>query len=322
MKGALSEILQICAAASARSSWRVGAIALAVAALAAAPLAIYPIFVMNWMCFAMLAASFDLLLGSVGLLSFGHAAFFGIGAYTFAQAAKSFAIDPLLGVVLSAALAAVAGAGMGFLAIRRKGIEFSMITLALSQMIAFLALQAPFTGGEDGIQEVPRGRVFGAFDLNDASHIYVFALVVFLAVAAFLWRVRKSPFGHILNAIREHPNRATSLGYDVSEFRLKAFVLSTAVAGAAGALHALIFQFATLSDIDFQLSGTVILMSLLGGIGVFLGPFVGAGVVVTLQSALATSEFPIKIAIGAVFIICVLAMRRGIVGEIVARYSN
>ena len=287
--------------------------------LLAAPFFVYPIFLMKMMCFGLFACAFNLLLGYTGLLSFGHAAFFGGAAYFTAHAVKVWGLGPELGILLGVLGAAVLGVIVGFLAIRRQGIYFAMITLALSQMFFFFCVQAPFTGGEDGIQGVPRGVLLGGLvDLHDEHNMYYFVLVVFVLGVAAIWRIVNSPFGMILRSIRENENRAISLGYSVQNYKLGAFVMSAALSGLAGGLKALVFQFATLTDVTWQMSGEVILMTLLGGIGTLIGPIVGAGIVVTLQNSLATSSFPVTIATGLIFMICVLIFRRGIVGEIYA----
>jgi branched-chain amino acid transport system permease protein len=302
--------------ASARAEWIL--IALAIAGLAAAPYFIYPIFVMKMLCFALFACAFNLLLGYTGLLSFGHAAFFGGAAYFTAHAMKVWGWPPEAAVLLGVAGAVVLGVIMGFFAIRRQGIYFAMITLALAQMFFFFCLQAGFTHGEDGIQGVPRGTLFGLFNLHAPLNIYYFVLAIFLLGVFAIWRIINSPFGMILRSIRENENRAISLGYSVANYKLAAFVMSAALAGLAGALKAIVFQFATLTDVAWQMSGEVILMTLLGGIGTLVGPIVGAGLVVALENTLATSEFPVTIATGLIFMACVLVFRRGIVGEIYA----
>jgi branched-chain amino acid transport system permease protein len=295
-------------------------VALAILALIAAPFFVYPIFVMKMLCFALFACAFNLLLGYTGLLSFGHAAFFGGAAYFCAYAVKSWGWPPEAGILLGTAGAALMGLVMGFLAIRRQGIYFSMITLALAQMFYFFCVQAPFTEGEDGIQGVPRGHFLGVLDLNAPLAMYFFVLAVFLIGVFAIWRIVNSPFGMIMRSIRENENRAISLGYSVGRYKLAAFVMSAALAGLAGATKAIVFQFATLTDVTWQMSGEVILMTLLGGIGTMAGPAVGAGLVVTLENTLATSGFPVTIATGLIFMICVLIFRRGIVGEIYARW--
>ena len=288
------------------------------AILVVAPAFFYPIFLMKLLCFALFACAFNLLLGYTGLLSFGHATFFGGAAYFTAHAVKEWGLSPELGILVGVAGAALLGLIMGFFAIRRQGIYFAMITLALSQMFFFFCLQAKFTHGEDGIQSVPRGRLFGLLDLNDTTTMYYFVLAVFLIGMAIIWRFINSPFGMILKSIRENELRAVSLGYSVARYKLGAFVMSAALAGLAGAVKALVFQFATLTDVGWQMSGEVILMTLLGGIGTLIGPVFGAGLVVALENYLATSEFPVTIVTGVVFMVCVLLFRRGIVGEFYA----
>lgn len=292
----------------------VGAIALA--ALLAAPFFLYPVFLMSILCFALFACAFNLLIGYVGLLSFGHAAFFGGAAYFTAHAVKVWGWEPLSGILLGVAGAAGMGLIIGFLAIRRQGIYFSMITLALSQMFAFICLQVPFTHGEDGIQGVPRGNLVGLIDLNQPLAMYYVTLAIFLFGVFAIWRIVNSPFGNILKAIRENERRAISLGYRVDRYKLGAFVMSAALAGLAGGTKAIVFQFATLTDVQWQMSGEVILMTLLGGIGTMVGPIVGAGLVIALQNYFAAYDFPVTVLIGIIFVICVLLFRRGIVGEI------
>ena len=291
--------------------------ALGLALLAAAPfIGIYPVNLMTLMCFALLAASFNLLIGYVGLLSFGHAAFFGMGAYVSGYAAKYWGLTPEIAVIAGGLSGAGLGLIVGLLAIRRKGIYFSMITLALSQMVFFIAVQAPFTGGEDGLQSIPRGKLFGLVDLGDTTAMYVFVLVVFAVGVFVLWRVVHSPFGQILKAIREHEARSISLGYDVARYKLIAFVISCTFAGVAGGLKALVTQIASLTDITWQTSGEVVLMTILGGIGTTLGPLVGAGIVKLLEDHLASLGFPVPVLIGGIFVACVLLFRRGIIGEL------
>jgi len=293
-------------------------IALGLVLLAVAPFVVYPIFVMKLLCFALFAAAFNLLLGYAGLLSFGHAAFFGGAAYFTAHAVKEWGLTPELGVLVGVIGAAALGLVVGFLAIRRQGIYFAMITLALAQMFFFFCLQAKFTHGEDGIQGVPRGHLFGVIDLNQPLAMYGFVAAVFLAGMVAIHRITESPFGMILKSIRENEKRATSLGISVGSYKLAAFVMSAALAGLAGATKALVFQFATLTDVGWQMSGEVILMTLLGGIGTMIGPVVGAAIVTTLENYLATSDFPPTIVIGLAFMLCVLAFRRGVVGELLA----
>ena len=282
------------------------------------PMFLYPIFLMKILCFALFAAGFNLLLGYTGLLSFGHAAFFGGGAYFTAHAVKVWGLSPELGILVGVIGAAGLGLIMGLIAIRRQGIYFAMITLALSQMFFFFCLQAAFTNGEDGIQSVPRGIFLGVLDLSNQINMYYFVLGVFLMGILAIWRIINSPFGMILKSIRENEARATSLGYTVARYKLAAFVMSAAIAGLAGSVKSLVFQFATLTDVAWQMSGEVILMTLLGGIGTLIGPVIGAGLVVTLQNYLATSPLPVTVITGVVFMVCVLLFRRGLVGEFYA----
>jgi branched-chain amino acid transport system permease protein len=291
---------------------------IAVLALLAAPFAFYPVLLMSVLCFALFACAFNLLIGYVGLLSFGHATFFGGAAYVTAHAVKVWELEPLTGILLGTAAAAVLGVIVGFLAIRRQGIYFSMITLALSQMFFFVCLQVPFTHGEDGIQGVPRGYLLGVIDLNQPLAMYYFTLAIFLFGFFAVWRIVHSPFGNILMAIRENERRTISLGYRVDRYKLGAFVMSAALAGLAGGTKAIVFQFATLTDVTWQMSGEVILMTLLGGIGTMLGPVVGGALVIALQNYLAASDFPVTVLIGIIFVVCVLLFRRGIVGEATA----
>ena len=293
-------------------------LAAALGVLAAAPFFFYPIFLMKILCFALFAAAFNLLLGYTGLLSFGHAAFFGGAAYVTAFTVKEWGVTPEVGVLLGVLAASGLGLVIGALAIRRQGIYFAMITLALSQMVFFACLQAPFTGGEDGLQGVPRGRFLGLVDLEDSLAMYFFVLAIFLFGLFAVYRIVHSPFGTILRSIRENETRAISLGYSVAAYKLAAFVMSAALAGLAGGVKALVFQFATLTDVTWQMSGEVILMTLLGGIGTMLGPVVGAGLVVAIQNSLATSAFPVTVITGLIFMVCVLLFRRGIVGELLA----
>jgi branched-chain amino acid transport system permease protein len=286
------------------------------AAFALAPLVVYPVFMMKVMCFALFACAFNLLIGYAGLLSFGHAMFFGMASYCSAHAAKVWGLTPELAILFGTAVATALGFVAGSLAIRRLGIYFAMITLALAQMIFFFALQAPFTGGEDGIQAVPRGNLFGVVDLSQTFSMYLLVLTVFLAGFLFVYRVVHSPFGQVLKAIRENESRAISLGYDVDRYKLVAFVLSAGLAGLAGATKALVFQLASLTDVHWSMSGEVVLMTLLGGMGTIFGPVIGAAVIITMQNYLAQLGAWVTIVQGAIFVVCVLAFRRGIVGEI------
>ncbi|MCQ4274122.1 branched-chain amino acid ABC transporter permease [Stutzerimonas degradans] len=293
-------------------------IGVGVLALVLAPFYFYPIFIMKVLCFALFACAFNLLLGYTGILSFGHAAFFGGGAYFTAHAVKQWGLTPELGILVGVAGAALLGLVIGFLAIRRQGIYSTMITLALSQMFFFFCLQAPFTHGEDGIQNIPRGRLFGLLDLAEPLYMYFFVLTVFLAGLLVIWRVIHSPYGMILRSIRENENRAISLGYSVARYKLGAFVMSAALAGLAGGLKALVFQFATLTDVSWQMSGEVVLMTLLGGIGTLIGPAFGAALVTGLGNYFATSELPVTLVTGVIFMVCVLVFRRGMIGEFYA----
>lgn len=276
---------------------------------------IYIVFMMKLLCFALFACAFNLLLGYTGLLSFGHAAFFGGAAYITAHASKAWGLTPELAVLLGMTYAAITGYLFGSLAIRRQGIYFAMITLALSQLIFFLALQMKFTGGEDGIQGVPRGKLFGLIDLSSDIAIYYFVLAIFLFGFVVIQRTIHSPFGQVLKSIRENEPRAVSLGYNVNQFKLVAFVISATLSGMAGSAKSLVFQLATLTDVHWHMSGEVVLMTILGGIGTILGPIVGAGVVIGLQNYLAGIGSFSTIVLGAIFVICVLAFRRGVVGE-------
>nr|WP_215310253.1 branched-chain amino acid ABC transporter permease [Polynucleobacter sp. Adler-ghost] len=283
---------------------------------------IYLVFAMKVFCFALFACAFNLLLGFTGLLSFGHAAFFGTSAYITAYLCKELGLSPEFGIVSGVLGSGILGFLIGSLAIRRQGIYFAMVTLALSQMVYFLAVQLPFTGGEDGIQGVPRGMLFGLINLKDDVSMYYFVLVIFLLAFALIVRTVHSPFGQVLKAIRENEPRAVSLGYDVDRFKLISFVISAALAGLAGSLKTLVFQLATLTDVHWHMSGEVVLMTLLGGMGTILGPVVGAGIVVGLQNYLANIGSWSTIATGFIFVICVLAFRRGVVGEIIHFFKN
>ena len=281
-----------------------------------APAFFYPVFLMKALCFALFALAFNLLIGYVGLLSFGHALFFGWAAYVGAHAAKVWHLTPELAILAGTATAAVLGLVAGALAIRRQGIYFSMITLALAQMMYFFALQAPFTGGEDGIQAVPRGYLFGFVDLSDATKMYFTVLAIFIASFLLIYRIIHSPFGEVLKAIRENENRAISLGYKTERYKLVAFVLSATLAGLAGATKAIVFQLASLTDVHWATSGEVVLMTLVGGLGTVFGPIAGAFVIVAMQNYLAGFGQWVTVIQGVIFVLCVLLFRRGIVGEI------
>jgi branched-chain amino acid transport system permease protein len=282
--------------------------------LVIAPFVVYPMFLMKCLCLALFACAFNLLIGYVGLLSFGHAMFLGSAGYASAHAAKVWGAPPELAILFGTAVAAALGVIVGWLAIRRQGIYFAMITLGLAQMVYFLCLQAPFTHGEDGIQAVPRGMLFGVIDLGDTMTMYAFVLVIFLAGFTIIYRVIHSPFGAVLTAIRENEVRAISLGYNTDHYKLIAFVLSAALAGLAGGTKALVFQNASLTDAHWMMSGEVVLMTLLGGLGRFSGPVVGAFVVAALENYLRGGR--VTVVEGIVFVICVLAFRQGIVGKL------
>ena len=284
-----------------------------------APFVVYPTFLMKVLCFALFACAFNLLLGFAGLLSFGHAAFFGGAAYVCAWLCKEHGWTPELGILAGTVVAGLLGLAFGLPAIRRAGIYFAMITLALAQLVYFLALQLPQTGGEDGLQGVPRGHLFGLIDLSDNIAMYFFVFALFMAGFALVYRTIHSPFGQILKAIRENEPRAISLGYDVDRYKLLAFVLSASLAGMAGAMKALVFQLASLTDAHWHTSGEVVLMTLLGGLGTVLGPAVGATMIVALQNELADKVGSwVTVIIGGIFVLCVLAFRRGVVGELLA----
>ena len=282
-------------------------------------LGLYPVFLMKLLCFAMFACAYNLLLGFGRMLSFGHAAFFGFSAYVTSWLVTAHSAGPATAALSGLVVAALLGAVIGGLAIRRRGIYFAMITLALGQLVYFVCLEAPFTGGENGLQGVPRGTLFGLVPLRSDRVMYYLVLAAFLAVFLFIRRIVHSPFGHVLQAIRENETRAISLGYDINRYKLLAFVLSAALSGLAGALNALVLGFATLSDVQQSASGEVILMTLLGGTGTFFGPVVGAGLVVTLQEYLSDLVGGwVTAIIGVIFVACVLSFRRGIVGELEA----
>ncbi|MDO8701218.1 MAG: branched-chain amino acid ABC transporter permease [Undibacterium sp.] len=310
---------------------------LALAALLIAPLIVYPVFLMKLLCFALFACAFNLLIGFTGLLSFGHAAFFGGAAYITGWALTSAGLPTELGLLLGTASGALIGLLMGSLAIRRQGIYFTMITLALAQMLYFVFLQAKFTGGEDGLQGVPRGKLLGLLDLSSDLSLYYVVLAIAVAGFALIVRTIHSPFGQVLKAIKENEPRAISLGYDVDRYKLLAFVLSAALAGLAGSTKTLVLGFATLTDAHWAMSGLVVLMTLVGGLGTIIGPVVGAVIIIALENKLGdlgnllanltSVEWfrslgeSVTIVTGLIFIVCVLAFRRGIVGEISARFA-
>ena len=293
---------------------------LGLALLVAAPfIGLYPVFMMKALCYAIFACAFNLLLGYTGLLSFGHAAYLGVAAYATGWLVRSGGLSPELGVLAGVGVAALCGAVIGAIAIRRQGIYFAMVTLAMAQMLYFVFLQAPFTGGEDGLQGVPRGKLFGLISIADDKVLYYVVLAVFVAVFLFIMRIVHSPYGQVLKAIRENEPRAISLGYDVDRYKLLAFVLSTALAGLAGSLKTLSLGFATLSDAHWSLSGEVVLMTLLGGMGTFAGPVIGAFTIIGLQNFLADRVGSwVTVIIGVIFVVCVVGFRRGFVGELLA----
>jgi len=284
--------------------------------LVLAPFVVYPVFLMKMLCFALFACAFNLLIGYVGLLSFGHALFFGGAAYLAAHAARVWGLPFELAVLTGTATAAVLGLVVGWLAIRRQGIYFAMITLALAQMFYFYCLRAKFTGGEDGIQGVPRGKLLGVVPLDSNLSMYFVVLGIFLLGFLFIFRVIHSPFGQVLKAVRENEARATSLGYKADHYKLIAFVLSAVLSGLAGSTKSIVFQLASLTDVNWPTSGEVILMVLLGGLGTIFGPVVGAVVIVVVENYLAQLGGWVPVVQGALFVLCVLSFRRGIVGEL------
>ncbi|MFB9885301.1 branched-chain amino acid ABC transporter permease [Balneatrix alpica] len=288
------------------------------AGLLVAPWLVYPVFLMKILCFALFACAFNLLLGFAGLLSFGHAIFLGTGGYITGYLMSNYALTPELGILLGTAAAALLGMAYGKLAVRREGIYFAMVTLALAQLLYFVYLQAPFTKGEDGIQGIPRGHLFGLIDLADSHSMYYLVLAIFVFGFAVIQRTVHSPFGQILKAIRENEPRAVSLGYDVLQYKWIAFVISATLAGLAGSTKSLVFQLASLTDVHWHMSGEVVLMALIGGVGTLFGPVIGATTVVTLQNVLASGPFSsyVHVVMGAIFVICVLVFRSGIVGEL------
>jgi branched-chain amino acid transport system permease protein len=290
-----------------------------VTALVVAPFVTYPLFVMQALCFALFACAFNLLIGYVGLLSFGHALYFGWASYISAHAAKVWGLPPEFAILTGTAAAAGLGLVAGSLAIRRQGIYFAMITLALAQMMYFVAVRVKFTGGEDGIQAVPRGTLFGLFDLRNDMTMYVFVLVVFLSGMLLIHRIIHSPFGEVLKAIRENETRAISLGYKTDRYKLLAFVLSATLAGVAGSTKAILLQIASLTDVNWPMSGEVVLMSLVGGLGTIFGPVVGSFVILAMQYKLSFLGEWVLVLQGVIFVACVLLFRRGIIGELANR---
>ncbi len=288
--------------------------AVLLAFLLVAPFMLYPVFLMKVLCFALFAAALNLLLGFGGLLSFGHAAFFGTASYVSAHAAKVWGLTPELAILLGTGAAAVLGLGIGALSIRRQGIYFAMVTLAFAQMVFFFALQAPFTGGEDGIQAVPRGRLFGLIDTSDDLTLYFIVLAITFGGILFIYRIVHSPFGQVLKAIRDNEPRAISIGYRVNQYKLAMFVMSATLAGLAGATKAIVFQLASLTDVYWTMSGEVVLMTLIGGMGTIFGPLVGATVIVTMQNYFAGLGAWVTVLQGLIFVLSVMLFREGIVG--------
>ena len=293
---------------------------LLVALVVLCPFVLYPVFLMKLLCFALFACAFNLLIGYVGLMSFGHAAYFGMGGYVSAWTAKHWGLTPELAILLAGFTGAGLGVVFGWLAIRRQGIYFAMITLALAQMNYFFCLQATdFTGGEDGIQQVPRGMLFGLISLRNDMAMYWVVAAIFLIFFLLIHRTVHSPFGQVLKAIRENEPRATSLGYRTDDYKLIAFVLSCFIAGIAGGTKSLVFGIATLTDVNYAMSGEVVLMTLLGGLGTVFGPVAGAAVITALENYLAQFGSWVTVTQGAIFVFCVLLFRRGIIGEIAAK---
>ncbi|MDU0342654.1 branched-chain amino acid ABC transporter permease [Bosea sp. ZW T0_25] len=286
-------------------------------ALVIAPFVAYPVFVMKVLCFALFALAFNLLLGYGGLLSFGHAAYFGMASYVCAYAAKHWGFNPEFAILAGTGVAAILGLVFGSLAIRRQGIYFAMITLALAQMVFFFSLQTPrFTGGEDGIQAVPRGKLFGVINLADDRTLYWVVALIFMAGLLAFYRIIHSPFGQVCKAIRDNEPRAISLGYRANQYKLAVFVLSAMLAGLAGSTKAIVFQLASLTDVHWSMSGEVVLMTLVGGLGTIFGPIVGALVIVSMQNFLATLGAWVTVIQGVIFVLCVLLFREGILGVI------
>ncbi|MCB4822791.1 branched-chain amino acid ABC transporter permease [Roseicella aerolata] len=297
---------------------QLGALGVLIVFLAVAPFMLYPVFLMKLLCFALFACAFNLLIGYVGLLSFGHAAYFGMGGYLAGHAAKVWGLTPELAIIVGAVTAGLLGTIAGWIAIRRQGIYFAMITLALAQMVYFFCVQAPFTGGEDGIQAIPRGSLFGVIPLDQDMTMYWLVAGIFLGAFLLIHRIIHSPYGQVLKSIRENEPRATSLGYRTDDYKLLAFILSATIAGTAGATKSIVFGIATLTDVHWSMSGEVVLMTLVGGLGTVFGPVIGAAVIVTMQNYLAEMGAWVTVIQGVIFVTCVLAFRRGLVGEIAA----
>jgi branched-chain amino acid transport system permease protein len=295
------------------------AFAILVALIIICPYILYPVFLMRLLCVALFACAFNLMIGYVGLLSFGHAAFYGMGAYIAAWTMKFWHVDAAVAIIFGGLTGAGLGLVLGYLAIRRSGIYFAMITLALAQMVYFFCLEAPFTGGEDGIQQVPRGHLFGFINLSNDMTMYWVVAAIFLASFLLIHRIIHSPFGQVMKGIRENEPRAISLGYRTNDYKLIAFVLSTGLSGVAGGTKALVFGIATLTDVHYITSGDVVLTTLVGGLGTVFGPVVGAAVITAMENYLAQFGSWVTVTQGAIFVACVLAFRRGIVGELAAK---
>ena len=293
-----------------------------VIAVIVAPFFLYPVFLMKVLCFGLFACAFNLLFGYGGLLSFGQAAFFGMASYVCAYVSKSWGVTPEIAILLGALSAALLGVVIGALAIRRQGIYFAMITLALAQMVYFFSLRASFTGGEDGIQAVPRGHLFGVIDLSNDLALYTLVALIVLASLLIINRIIHSPFGQVMKAIRDNEPRTISLGYKVERFKLLMFVLAATLAGIAGATKALVFQLASLTDIHWMMSGEVVLMALVGGVGTVYGPMLGALVIVAMETYLASLGSWVTVVQGAVFVVCVLAFRQGIAGMAIQLWNR
>jgi len=281
-----------------------------------APFFLYPVFLMKVLCFALFACAFNLLIGYVGLLSFGHAAYFGMGGYLAGHAAKVWGATPEVSILIGGLVAGILGWLIGMLAIRRQGIYFAMITLAMAQMVYFFCVQAPFTNGEDGIQAIPRGNFLGSVSMAADMSMYWLVAGVFIAAFLFIHRVINSPFGQVMKAIRENEPRAISLGYRVDDYKLMAFIISAAISGVAGGTKSIVFGIATLTDVFWSMSGEVVLMSLVGGLGTLFGPVAGAAIIITMQNYLAEFGAWVTVIQGVIFVLCVLAFRRGVIGEI------
>jgi branched-chain amino acid transport system permease protein len=318
----LPNVLGISNAASSGRNRDLTAMLVVLAIGLVAPLAVYPVFLMKVLCFALFACAFNLLIGYVGLLSFGHAMFFGFAAYISAHSVKVWGWAPEFGILAAVLAAAVMGLVVGLIAIRRQGIYFAMVTLALSQMVFFFCLQAKFTGGEDGIQAVPRRMMFGLIDTKNDLTFYYVVLAIFVIGFLIIYRTIHSPFGQVLKAIRENEPRAISLGYRVDQYKLLAFVLSAALAGLAGATKSLVFQLASLTDVTWQMSGEVVLMTLVGGMGTVFGPLVGGAIIITMQNYLSSLGEWVLVVQGLIFVVVVMLFRRGIVGELSAFWAK